>query len=460
MGRKCQPQQHELFPPATSRGEAHGRASRGKRPAAAPGHERPATPKRLMEEICEPANLKRALRRVVKNKGSPGVDGMTVEKLPDYVWKHWDSLRSNLLHGRYEPQPVKRVEIPKPSGGMRKLGIPTVLDRFVQQAMLQVVQRLWEPTFSDHSYGFRPGRSAHQAVAQAQQHIVDGYRVVVDLDLEKFFDQVNHDMLMGRLAKRVMDKRVLKLIRRFLNAGVLEGGLISPTFEGTPQGGPLSPLLSNIFLDELDFELERRGHRFVRYADDCNIYVRSERSGHRVMESVTHFITRRLKLKVNSKKSAVDRPQRRKFLGFSFRKGPGFERTVSHDSLVRLRVKLRGMTQRRGGRSLQKVVEQLRSYLTGWLSYYGFAEVVSNLRHVEAWLRHRLRCLIWVQWKTSRRRLAELCKRQRSRILAERTARSSKGPWRLSGGRAANLALPNAYFSKLGLPSLTVKRHA
>src|SRR5579863_6945617 len=280
--------------------------------------ERPANTCRIMEEICERANLKEALRQVRNNKGSAGVDRMTVDQLGDYLKQHWPAIREQLLSGTYKPQPVRRVEIPKPDGGgVRKLGIPSVLDRFIQQAVMQVLQRQWDRTFSDHSYGFRPGRSAHQAVAQAQQYIAEGYGWVVDFDLEKFFDRVNHDKLMGQIAKRVEDKRLLKLIRAFLNAGVMENGLVSPSVEGTPQGGPLSPLLSNLVLDELDREWERRGHCFVRYADDCNIYVRSERAGQRVMESITGFITQKLKLKVNQAKSAVARPQERKFLGFS-----------------------------------------------------------------------------------------------------------------------------------------------
>ena len=280
--------------------------------------ESPASTNRLMEEVCERENLKEALRRVKANKGSAGVDGMTVGGITDYLKQHWPAIREQLLNGTYEPRPVRRVEIPKPDGGVRKLGIPTVLDRFIQQAVMQVLQRQWDPTFSASSYGFRPGRSAQQAVAQAQQYIAEGHGWCVDLDLEKFFDRVNHDKLMGQIAKRVEDKRLLKLIRAFLNAGVMENGLVSPSVEGTPQGGPLSPLLSNLVLDELDRELERRGHRFVRYADDCNLYVRSERAGQRVMESVTQFITQKLKLKVNEAKSAVARPQERKFLGFSF----------------------------------------------------------------------------------------------------------------------------------------------
>jgi RNA-directed DNA polymerase len=299
------------------------------------GTENPANTNRWMEEVCERENLKEALRRVKANQGSAGVDGMTVGGISDYLKQHWTAIREQLLSGTYEPKPVRRVEIPKADGGVRKLGIPTVLDRFIQQAVMQVLQQRWERTFSDRSYGFRPGRSAHQAVAQAQQYIADGYGWCVDFDLEKFFDRVNHDKLMGRVTKRVEDKRLLKLIRAFLNAGVMENGLVGPSAEGTPQGGPLSPLLSNLVLDELDRELERRGHRFVRYADDCNIYVRSERAGQRVMESITRFITQRLKLKVNEAKSAVSRPQDRKFLGFSFTSGPEVRRIVAPQALDR-----------------------------------------------------------------------------------------------------------------------------
>src|SRR6266480_6234031 len=296
---------------------------------ATSGPESPARTNRLMEEICERENLKGALRQVKGNKGSAGVDGITVNQLPEYLEQHWPAIREQLLSGTYEPKPVKRVEIPKPDGGVRKLGIPTVLDRLVQQMVQQVLQKQWDPTFSEHSYGFRPGRSAKQAVTQAQQYIAEGYGWCVDFDLEKFFDRVNHDKLMGRIAKRVEDKRLLKLIRAFLNAGVMENGLVSPSVEGTPQGGPLSPLLSNLVLDELDQELERRGHRFVRYADDCNIYVRSERAGQRVMENVKRFITEKLKLKVNESKSAVAKPQERKFLGFSFTSGKELKRKIA-----------------------------------------------------------------------------------------------------------------------------------
>src|SRR5438270_5024997 len=356
-------------------GEASGNVTEGTEALQAKrSPENPAGKQQVMETICERENLREALQRVKTNKGSPGIDGMTVEQLPDYLKQHWPVIREQLLSGTYEPQAVKRVEIPKPDGGVRKLGIPTVRDRFVQQAVQQVLQRQWDPTFSDHSYGFRPRRSAQQAVARAQQYIAEGITWCVDLDLEKFFDRVNHDKLMGRIAQRVEDKRVLKLIRAFLNAGVLENGLVSPSVEGAPQGGPLSPLLSNLVLDELDRVLEHRGLRFVRYADDCNIYVRSERAGQRVMKSVTRFITGKLKLKVNEAKSAVARPQERKFLGFSFTVGPEVKRVIAPKALDRFKQRIREVTRRAKGVSIEATVEELARYMVGWRNYFGFCE--------------------------------------------------------------------------------------
>src|SRR5580765_5061893 len=361
---------------------------------ATSGSESPARTNRLMEEVCERENLKEALRQRKGNKGSAGVDGITVGQLTDYLKQHWPVIREQLLNGTYDPKPVLRVEIDKPDGGKRKLGIPTVLDRFVQQAVMQVLQRQWDSTFSEHSYGFRPGRSAHQAVAQAQQYIVAGYGWVVDLDLEKFFDRVNHDKLMGQIAKRVEDKRLLKLIRAFLNAGVMENGLVSPSVEGTPQGGPLSPLLSNLVLDELDRELERRGLRFVRYADDSNIYVRSERAGQRVMESITRFITQKLKLKVNEAKSAVARPQERKFLGFSFTGDPEVKRVIAPKALDRFKQRIREITRRAKGVSMNTTIEELAPYMRGWRSYFGFCETPEVLVSLTGWVRRRLRCAV------------------------------------------------------------------
>jgi RNA-directed DNA polymerase len=408
----------------------------------------------MMEEIVERENLKVALRRVKANKGAPGVDGMTVDQLDDHLKQHWPAIREQLLSGTYRPKPVKRVEIPKPDGGVRKLGIPTVLDRFIQQAVMQVLQRRWDPVFSNRSYGFRPGRSAHQAVAQAQQFIAEGYGWCVDLDLEKFFDRVNHDRLMAQIAKRVDDKRLLKVIRAFLNAGVMENGLLSPSVEGTPQGGPLSPLLSNLVLDELDRELERRGHRHVRYADDSNIYVRSERAGHRVMASITRFITERLKLKVNETKSAVARPQDRKFLGFSFTSGPDVRRAIAPKALTRFKDKIREITRQAKGISIETTVKRLATYMVGWRGYFGFCETPEVLIGLIRWVRLRLRCALWRQWKTPRRRRAALLQLGVRTRLASNTAGSGRGPWYLTRSKALSVGASNAYFRSLGLPSL------
>jgi RNA-directed DNA polymerase len=414
--------------------------------------ERPANTSRIMEEVCERANLKEALQQVRSNKGSAGVDRMTVDQLGDYLKQHWLSIREQLLNGTYEPKPVRRVDKPD-GGGVRKLGIPTVLDRFIQQAVMQVLQRRWNPTFSQYSYGFRPRRSAHHAVAQAQQYIAQGHGWVIDLDLEKFFDRVNHDKLMGQVAKRVEDKRLLKLIRAFLNAGVMENGLVSPSVEGTPQGGPLSPLLSNLVLDELDRELECRGHRFVRYADDCNIYVRSERAGQRVMESISRFITQKLKLKVNEAKSAVARPQERKFLGFSFTAGPDIKRMIAPKSLERFKQRIRDITRRAKGVSIKTTMEELAQYMRGWRAYFGFCETPEELIALTRWVRLRLRAALWRQWKTPRRRRAALIALG---VLGElrNTAGSGRGPWHLARSKALSVGLSNAYFRSLGLLSL------
>src|SRR5712675_2662012 len=416
--------------------------------------ERPANTSGIMEEVCERANLKEALRQVRSNKGSAGVDWMTVDQLGDYLKQHWPVIREQVLNGTYEPKPVRRVEIPKPDGGgVRKLGIPTVLDRFIQQAVMQVLQRQWNPTFSQYSYGFRPRRSAHHAVAQAQQYIAQGHGWVIDLDLEKFFDRVNPDKLMGAIAKRVGHKRLLKLIRAFLNAGVMEGGLVSPSVEGTPQGGPLSPLLSNLVLDDLDRELERRGHRFVRYADDSNIYVRSERAGQRVMESITQFITQELKLKVNEAKSAVARPQERKFLGFSFTGGKEPKRKIAPKALDRFKQRIREITGRAKGVSMETTMEKLAPYMRGWRSYFGFCETPEVLIGLTRWVRLRLRAALWRQWKTPRRRRAALIALGVSGQLRN-MAGSGRGPWHLARSKALSVGLSNAYFKSLGLPSL------
>jgi RNA-directed DNA polymerase len=369
--------------------------------------ERPASYEQLMEEVCERKNCWQAYKRVKANKGSPGIDGRKVGELSGYLKQHWPSIREQLLRGTYQPQPVRRVEIPKPDGGVRKLGIPTVLDRLIQQAVMQVLQRRWDPTFSEHSHGFRPKRSAQQAVAKAQQYIAAGHRWVVDLDLEKFFE-----------------------------------------------GGPLSPLLSNIVLDELDRELERRKHRFVRYADDCNIYVRSQRAGQRVMHSVTSFLTRRLKLKVNEAKSAVARPVERKFLGFSFSNNKEPKRRIAPKVLLRCKQKIRELTRRTRGISLEQMLKELTAYLRGWKSYFGFCQTPSLLRQLDQWIRHRLRSMLWKQWKHSQQRYGKLRQRGVGKDLAAQTAGSPHGPWRLANSPALSIALPLAYFDSLGLPRL------
>src|SRR6266571_3020930 len=416
--------------------------------------EDPAGNQRLTEEVCERGNRREALERVRANQGSPGIDGMTVDELPGYLEQHWPAIRGQLLSGTYEPKPVKRVEIPKPDGGVRKLGIPTVLDRLVQQAVQQVLQKQWDPTFSEHSYGFRPGRSTKQAVVQAQQYIAEGYGWCVDFDLEKFFDRVNHDKLMGAIAKRVEDKRLLKLIRAFLNAGVMEGGLVSPSVEGTPQGGPLSPLLSNLVLDELDRELERRGHRYSRYADDCNIYVRSEQAGQRVMKNITRFITNKLKLKVNEKKSAVARPQQRKFLGFRVTDGSVIRRTIAPKAVERFKERIREITKQAKSGSLAQTMKVLAPYMRGWRGYFGFCETPDLLIQLTRWVRLRLRAALWRQWKTQRRRRAMLLQLGVRGALAKTTAASSRGPWHLAHSKALSIALSNAYFRSRGFPSL------
>ena len=459
MAARQQKNQLKLAFPAGGRGEAP--KSAGERAEAAGvgyGTESPASPECLMEEVCQRDNLVRALKRVKANQGSPGIDGMRVEELADYLQEHWPRIREQLLQGAYQPQPVKRMKIPKPGGGERPLGIPTVLDRFMQQAVLQVLQGSWDRTFSEHSYGFRPGRSAHQAVAQAQKYIAQGYGYVVDIDLEKFFDRVNHDILMGLAAKRVGDKRVLKLLRAFLNAGVLENGLVSPATVGTPQGGPLSPLLSNLMLDVLDKELERRGHRFVRYADDCNIYVRSVRAGERVLAGVSRFLEKKLKLKVNRAKSAVARPGERKFLGFSFTFKGEPHRRIAPPSLQRFKRRVRELLRPGQHLTPAHLVNRLKLYLSGWRCYFGFCETPSVLRQLDSWIRRRLRLVYWRQWRRGRTRYAELRQRGVNPALAAKTAGSAHGLWRLSRSPALSFALPNAYFISLGLPTLAPGR--
>ena len=406
-----------------------------------------------MEAICDSDNIETALRAVMRNKGAPGVDGITVQQLPGILKAHWSEIENQLLQGRYHPQPVRRVRIPKPAGGTRNLGIPTVIDRVVQQAVLQRLQPQWDPTFSEHSYGFRPGRSAHQAVAQAQAYVIEGYRFVVDIDLAKFFDRVNHDRLMAAVSARVSDRRVLRLIRGYLRAGVLNGGLFEESGEGTPQGGPLSPLLSNLVLDELDRELERRSHRFVRYADDCNIYVRSEKAGRRVMASLTRFIERRLKLQINTEKSAVARPWHRSFLGFTVKDDPGFRRCIADKAVTRFKDRVRELTRRHRGVSLEKMIADLNPFVRGWAGYFGFSQW-RELPSLDGWIRRRLRCVVWVQWKTRGQRYRELRRLNVPERSASAAIFSPKGPWRLSSSEALHRAFTKARFRRLGLISM------
>jgi RNA-directed DNA polymerase len=454
VNRKRQNNQQALALEPKEWGEAPARGDEETEPFMAKSATESSTfTEQLMEEVCDRENLERAWKRVKRNKGSPGVDGMTIEDAKAFLREHWPNIRSQLLDGNYRPQPVKRVEIPKPDGGVRKLGVPCVVDRLIQQAMLQVLQERWDPTFSEHSFGFRPGRSAHQAVAQAQRYVADGYNVVVDLDLERFFDRVNHDILMSRVAARIPDKRVLKLIRAFLNAGVLEDGLVRPVDEGTPQGGPLSPFLSNIVLDDLDKELARRGHRFCRYADDCNIYVRSLHAGERVRASISRFLTNKLRLKVNEAKSAVARPEERKFLGFSIA-NDGSERRIAPKALGKFKDRIREITCRTRGISLQQLIADLTPYLIGWRGYFGFCQTPRVLTNLEAWIRRRLRMYLWRQWRNGHNRFTKLRRLGIAKFAASVAAGSPTGLWRMSGHPAVQHALRNQVFDSLGLPRI------
>lgn len=405
----------------------------------------------LLARVLERANLQRALKQVRQNKGAPGIDGMTVDALPKFLKHHWPDLRAKLIAGTYRPLPVRRVEIPKPDGKMRPLGIPTVLDRFIQQAIAQVIQAQWEPHFHPHSYGFRPQRSAHQAVRELQAKIHQGYGWVVDTDIEAFFDRVNHDRLMTRLKRHADDRDLLRLINRYLKAGVQANGKIEITTMGVPQGGPLSPILANVVLDELDWELEKRGHRFARYADDCNIMVKSRRAGERVMASVTRWISERLRLTVSPLKSAVDRPHQRKFLGFTVSRN-GAKLKVAEKAIDKLKHRVRELTRRTRGRRLEQIVTELRITLLGWKAYFGIAEVLTPLREIDKWIRRKLRCYIWKQWNRAGYR--ELRKRGVSVREAWNTSKSAHGPWRISMTPALALALPVRYFRSLGLPTL------
>jgi RNA-directed DNA polymerase len=409
----------------------------------------------LMEAVVERENMFKALRRVKANKGSAGIDGIPVEALEANLRQHWPRIREELLEGRYQPQPVLKVEIPKPGGkGMRQLGIPTVMDRLIQQALNQVMQPIFDPDFSESSYGFRPGRSAHQAVLKAREYAAEGRRWVVDMDLEKFFDRVNHDILMARVARKVGDIRVLKLIRRYLGAGLMVGGVVSPRTEGTPQGGPLSPLLSNILLDDLDKELERRGHAFCRYADDCNTYVKSKRAGQRVLASIAQFLTTKLRLKVNSEKSAVARPWDRKFLGYSmtFHKRPRLK--VSPAVVDRMKAKLRKEFRAGRGRNIRTLIKELIPVLRGWVNYFRLAEVKGIFEELDGWIRRKLRCIIWRQWKRSYTRARNLIKLGLGEERAWKSATNGRGPWWNSGASHMNQCFPKSFFDRLGLVSL------
>ncbi len=426
---------------------------------ASPARDSGKSDEAVWEAVFEKENLRTALKRVESNKGAAGIDRMEVKELSGYLKEHWKEVREALESGKYRPSPVRRVEIPKPDGGVRQLGIPTVLDRLIQQAIAQVLTPKFERVFSAHSFGFRPGRSAHQAVQKSQEYILQGYDWVVDIDLEKFFDRVNHDMLMARVARVVKDKRVLKLIRAYLESGVMLNGVVLETEEGTPQGGPLSPLLSNIMLDDLDKELEKRGHKFVRYADDCNIYVRTETAGARVMESVKKYLEKKLKLKVNPKKSKVERATRVKFLGFSFfkRKGAVLIR-LANRTKERFMEKLRNLTRRTRSGKLEDIVSEVNRYIVGWTAYYRLAATPSVFEELDEWVRRRLRQMLWKRWKRGTTRYREL---RRLGVPPERAALGAVGtsPWRMSHSPVIHEALSNAYWQNTGLESIA-KRYS
>ncbi len=408
----------------------------------------------LMEVVCERGNLWLAYERVIRNKGAAGVDGIGVSEFKGHLQQHWPTIKAKLLAGTYIPQAVRRVDIPKPQGGVRTLGIPTLTDRLIQQALHQVLSPIFEADFSESSYGFRPGRSAHQAVKAAQHYVAQGRRVVVDMDLEKFFDRVNHDTLMAKLAKKIGDGRVLKLIRRYLEAGMMAEGVVSPRTQGTPQGGPLSPLLSNILLTELDRELERRGHAFCRYADDCNIYVRSQAAGERVLGGITQFLSERLKLTVNEAKSAVARPRERKFLGYSLTRHKAPKLRIAPASLQRLEDKVREVLKGARGRSVRATIEDLNPVLRGWAAYFKLTETKRALEDIDGWLRRKLRCILWRQWKRPYTRAKNLMKAGLREERAFRSAFNQRGPWWNSGASHMNAAFPKSFFDRLGLVSL------
>ncbi|MDO9242774.1 MAG: group II intron reverse transcriptase/maturase [Rhodocyclaceae bacterium] len=408
----------------------------------------------LMDAVCERGNLMLAYDRVVKNKGAAGVDGIGIAEFKEHLKQHWPTIKANLLAGEYIPSPVRRVDIPKPQGGVRTLGIPTLTDRMIQQALHQVLSPIFEAEFSESSYGFRPGRNAHQAVKAAKQYVAEGRRIVVDMDLEKFFDRVNHDLLMQKLSKKIDDGRVLRLIRRYLEAGMMADGIVSQRTEGTPQGGPLSPLLSNILLAELDRELERRGHAFCRYADDCNIYVRSQQAGERVMASITRFLADTLKLTVNAAKSAVAQPWKRKFLGYSLTWHQAPKLKIAPTSLTRLEDKIREVLKGARGRSLTTAITELNPILRGWMAYFKLTETKKALEELDGWIRHKLRCILWRQWKRPYTRAKNLMKAGLMEERAFRSAFNQRGPWWNSGASHMNQAFPKSFFDRLGLVSL------
>lgn len=456
-------QQLSLFPEDLSSapsGETRGEEEKVHQAAVASKRTEPMVSD-LMEQVVDRENMIRAWKRVRANKGSPGVDGMTLGDLTGYLREYWPRIREELLRGEYRPQPVKEVEIPKAGGGTRRLGIPTVVDRVIQQAVLQVLDPIYDPTFSDHSYGFRPRRRAHQAVREAKRHIAEGYGWVVDLDLEKFFDRVNHDILMGRLARRIGDKRVLRVIRRYLQAGVMVNGVVQERWEGTPQGGPLSPLLSNILLDELDKELERRGHRFCRYADDANIYVKSKRAGERVFASIEGFLRERLKLRVNRGKSAVAYYPERTFLGFGFTSGKVLKIKLAEKSLDKFRERVREMTRRSRGVKLERVIKDLQEFLRGWIGYFGLIETPTVLRDLDSWIRRKLRCFMVKRWiNNCRTRFKNLVRLGVNEYQARMVAGSRKGPWAMSNMKPLKIALSNRFFAGKGFSSLLNQHQA
>lgn len=411
----------------------------------------------LLNQILSRENMLQALKRVEQNKGSHGVDMMPVQNLRQHIVENWLTIKEAILKGTYEPMPVRRVEIPKPDGGVRLLGIPTVTDRLIQQAIAQVLSKVYDPTFSENSYGFRPNRSAHDAVRKAKEYIRDGHRWVVDMDLEKFFDKVNHDRLMGTLAKRIQDKPLLKLIRKYLQSGVMINGVVSSTFEGTPQGGPLSPLLSNIVLDELDKELERRGHKFVRYADDCNIYVKSKRAGLRTMASIQRFIEGKLRLKINEKKSAVDRPWKRKFLGFSFTYHKEPKVRIAKESLKRMKNKVREITSRKMPYPMEYRIQKLNQYLMGWCGYFALADTKSIFLELDKWIRRRLRMCLWKNWKKPKTKIRNLIQLGVPQWQAYEWGNTRKGYWRISNSPILHRTLGNSYWRNQGLKSLEAR---